>query len=144
MHVTHALPFPKVLVIDDNKGILFCLRQALTLKGYVVETAETFEGVAAVQKIAPNMLFLDISLVGQDGREVSRELKGDARTGHIPIVILTAYPNASDLAKEAQADGFLPKPFDLADLWKIAEKHCKNDSISRTPNHINVIAEYPH
>ena len=77
------------------------MREALTLKDYDVVTSETFESVAVVEKIAPDLLYLDISLVGQDGREISRELKGDTRTQHIPIVILTAYPNALDIAKEA-------------------------------------------
>ena len=61
--------------------------------------------------------------MGKDGREVAQELKGDARTKHIPIIILTAYPNADELAREAGADDFLPKPFELADLWKMTAKH---------------------
>ena len=113
----------KVLVIDDNTGILFSLKQALTFNGYEVYISETFQGVEAVEKMAPDLLFLDISLVGADGREIARELKGDARTKHIPIVILTAYPNADELAKEAGADDFLSKPFELAQLWEIAAKY---------------------
>ena len=120
---------PRVLVIDDNKGILFSLREALTLKGYDVVTSETFESITAVENIAPDLLYLDISLVGQDGREIARELKSDSRTQHIPIVILTAYPNAMDIAKEAGANDFLPKPFDLADLWKMTEKYCHQSPV---------------
>ena len=113
----------KVLVIDDNTGILFSLKQALTFNGYEVYISETFQGVVAIEKMAPDLLFLDISLVGADGREIARELKGDARTKHIPIVILTAYPNADELAKEAGADDFLSKPFELTQLWEIAAKY---------------------
>ena len=113
----------KVLVIDDNPGILFVMRKALELKGYEVHTSDKFTGVDAVQKIAPDLMYLDISLMGKDGREVSRELKGDERTKHIPIIILTAYPNADELAKESGADGYLSKPFELADLWAMTAKH---------------------
>ncbi len=113
----------KILAIDDNPGILFGLREALTIKGFQVEICETFNGVEYVEELAPDLIFLDISLVGKDGREVSRELKADKRTNHISIIILTAYPNASELAKEAGADDFLPKPFDLFELWKIAAKY---------------------
>lgn len=135
-----TLPKTKVLVIDDNKGILFCVQQALTLKGYDVVTSETFEGVESVERIAPNLMYLDVSLVGKDGREVARELKADARTKHICIIILTAYPNADELAKEAGADDFLPKPFDLGDLWSKTEKYAR---ITHTSSQTQDVAIVP-
>lgn len=113
----------RILVIDDNTGILFVMQKALDLKDYDVHISETFAGVESVEKLAPDLLFLDISLAGQDGREVSQKLKADERTKHIPIVILTAYPNADELATEAKADDYLSKPFELADLWNMAAKH---------------------
>ena len=122
MHVPDTIR-EKVLVIDDNPGILFAMRKALAVKEYEVCVSDTFTGVDAVAKIAPDLIYLDISLVGKDGREVAQELKGDGRTKHIPIVILTAYPNAGELAREAGADDFLPKPFELAELWKMTAKY---------------------
>ncbi len=113
----------KVLVIDDNSGILFVMQQALELKDYEVDILETFTGVEKIEKCAPDLIFLDISLVGQDGREVAQELKSNVRTRHIPIIILTAYPNADELTKEAGADDYLSKPFELEDLWAITAKH---------------------
>ncbi len=113
----------KILVIDDNTGVLFAIQKALDLKDYDVHVSETFVGVDGVEKVAPDLIYLDISLVGKDGREVAQELKGDERTKHIPIVILTAYPNANELAKEARADDYLSKPFELADLWEMTAKH---------------------
>ena len=113
----------KILVIDDNPGVLFAVKQALQFKDYEVLTAESFEGVPAVEACAPDLIYLDISLVGQSGQDVSRALKGDAGTKHIPIVILTAYANADELAKEAGADDYLPKPFELTHLWEMTEKY---------------------
>lgn len=113
----------KVLVIDDNSGILFAVRQALALKGYDVHISETFIGVSAIKKIAPDLIYLDISLAGKDGRQIAQELKSDRGTKHIPIIILTAYPNAGELAKEAGAEDYLSKPFDLKMLWKMTAKY---------------------
>lgn len=113
----------RVLVIDDNTGILFVMQKALDLKDYDVHISETFVGVDGVEKVAPDLIYLDVSLVGKDGREVAQELKDDERTKHIPIVILTAYPNADELAKEARADDYLSKPFELADLWEMTAKY---------------------
>ena len=123
----------KVLAIDDNAGILFCLRQALSLKKYEVRTWESFEGVEAVQSLSPDLIFLDISLAGKDGREIAQVLKGDLRTKHIPIVIVTAYPDADELAKTAGADGFLSKPFELTELWKTAQKYALHSDRAVVP-----------
>lgn len=113
----------KILVIDDNSGILFVMKKALELKGYDVHLSDTFSGVEDVKKIFPDLIYLDISLAGQDGREVAKKLKGDDRTKNIPIVILTAYPNANELAKEAGANDYLSKPFELENLWKMSTKY---------------------
>lgn len=113
----------KVLVIDDNPGILFAMQEALRLKDYDVHISETFAGVKKIEKSAPDLIYLDISLVGQDGREVTQKLKSDERTKNIPVIILTAYPNAEQLAKEAGADGHLPKPFELKHLWEMTAKY---------------------
>lgn len=120
---THNTVQKKVLVIDDNSGILFAMQKALGLKDYDVHVSETFTGIDAIEKVAPDLIYLDISLVGKDGREVAHELKGDVRTKNIPIIILTAYPNADELAKEAGADDYLPKPFEITDLWEMTAKY---------------------
>ncbi len=113
----------KVLVIDDNTGILFVLQQALELKQYEVHISETYPGIDFVRNISPDLICLDVSLVGQDGRDVARELKADPRTKHIPIILLTAYPNAEDMARESGANDFLSKPFELTLLWEMAAKY---------------------
>lgn len=107
----------KVLIIDDNAGILFAMRQALELKGYDVRTSQTYAGTCAIAEDCPDMIYLDVSLLGKDGRTISRELKKSANTSNIPIVILTAHVNARELSEEAGANSYLPKPFDLEHLW---------------------------
>ncbi len=114
------------MIIDDSAGILFVMQQALEMKDYAVVTSDTFLGADVVEAEAPHLIFLDISLLGADGREVAQTLKGDPRTAHIPIVILTAHPHADALAEEAGADDYLPKPFELANLWKVAAKYTKS------------------
>jgi CheY-like chemotaxis protein len=122
MRKTEALQ-KKILVIDDNTGILFIMREALLLKEYSVHVSETFAGIDAVIAIAPDLIFLDVSLIGHDGRDVAKILKGHVQTKRIPIIILTAYLNVEALAKEARADACLSKPFELERLWEIAEKY---------------------
>lgn len=117
--MTHTSPSTpkKILVIDDNAGILFSTKEALKFKNYDVSTLDAYSGIDDIIFRAPDLMFLDISLVGHNGGDIARLLKGDPRTKHIPIVILTAYHNAEELAKEAGADDFLSKPFELQELW---------------------------
>ncbi len=105
------------MVIDDNPAILFAVKQTLGHKGYSVHSLEKFTGVSEVLAWMPDLIYLDISLDGQNGRDIAWEIKSDERTKHIPIIILTAYANAEQLAKQAGADGFLSKPFELDQLW---------------------------
>ena len=108
----------KILIIDDNAGILFVMRQALEMKGYAVQVSKTFTGISTIAKDSPDLIYLDVSLLGKDGRDVSRELKRSESTKNIPIVILTAHVNAQELSNEAGANSFLSKPFELTQLWK--------------------------
>lgn len=113
----------KVLIIDDNPGILFSLQKALELDGYEVSATATFESPEHIGKNSPDLIFLDIFLANQDGRQITRDLKAHAKTKHIPVVILSAYPGIHELAEEAGADDYLAKPFDLTTLFAMAKKH---------------------
>ena len=113
----------KIFVIEDNSGILFALKEALLLEGYDVETYSVFVGVNVLSQNPPDLIFLDVFLAAQDGREITRELKADARTKHIPVVLLSAYPGIEELASEAGADGYLAKPFHLEDFLSFAKKY---------------------
>lgn len=113
----------KIFIIEDNSGILYALKEALSLEGYDVETFSVFMGVNTLSQNLPDLIFLDVFLAAQDGREITRALKSDARTVQIPVVLLSAYPGIEELAKEAGADGYLAKPFHLEDLLLIAKKY---------------------
>lgn len=113
----------KILVIDDNTEILFVIQEALQLKGYDVVTKETYSGAREIERMSPDMIYLDVSLLNRDGREIARQLKRNPGTKNIPIIMLTAHTNAEALSKEACADGFLTKPFELSELWDKTEEH---------------------
>lgn len=107
----------KILVIDDNQGMLFVIKKALEMKKYDVHTSNDFCGLAWVEEMHPDLIFLDVSLESKDGCEISRELKSNESTQNIPIVILTGYSNGEELAEKALAQGHLSKPFELLNLW---------------------------
>jgi DNA-binding response OmpR family regulator len=59
---------------------------------------------------------LDVLLSGKDGRTIARQLKSQEDTKHIPIIMFSAHPSAEQTAREAGADDFIAKPFEIDDL----------------------------
>ena len=103
-----------ILIIEDERDIRELLEFNLSREGFQVEGVET--GDTALIKISdhiPDLVLLDLMLPGMDGLEVCRRLKQSDRTRDIPIVILTAKGEESDIVTglELGADDYITKPF---------------------------------
>jgi len=104
----------KILVVEDEEDILELIKYNLVKEGYQVSTAMTGENaVTTARKVVPDLILLDIMLPGMDGLEVCRLLKHDAITMKIPIIMLTAKGEESDIVTglEIGADDYMTKPF---------------------------------
>ena len=109
----------KILVVEDEPDILEMVRYNLDQAGLDVETAEDAErALQSVQEILPNLIILDLMLPGIDGLDMCRQLKQDARTRHIPILMLTARKEEVDriVGLELGADDYVVKPFSPREL----------------------------
>jgi len=81
----------KILVVDDEKDVLFMLGKRLTAKGYSVITATNGTNAIALAKSQhPDLIILDILMPGMDGGEVSAKLQAHPLTRSIPVIFLTA------------------------------------------------------
>jgi adenylate cyclase len=108
-----------VLVVDDEEQNRTLLRDPLEARGYEVEEAEN--GMQALQMIArhpPDVILLDLMMPQMDGLEVCRRLRKDAKTAHLPILMITALSERGDrlLGIHAGANDFLNKPIDIQDV----------------------------
>ncbi len=108
------MPEETILVVDDEEDILELVRHHVEREGYetiCVETGE--EAMREVRSERPDLIVLDLLLPGLDGLEVCRRLKGDPETARIPIVMLTAKGEESDIVAglELGADDYITKPF---------------------------------
>lgn len=106
----------KILLIEDDEGILRFLRRGLSYEGYQVETAlDGQEGLTKAREWHPDLVVLDWMLPGMDGLEVCRRLRA---TGPLPILMLTAKDMVQDRVQglDAGADDYMVKPFELDEL----------------------------
>jgi two-component system, chemotaxis family, chemotaxis protein CheY len=113
----------RVLVVEDDDTIRDFVTIALQSVGYDVGSAR--HGAAALdllQDDEPNLILLDMRMPVMDGWQFSR-LYREAPGPHAPIVVFTAAQDARETAEEVQADGFLAKPFHLADLLAVVGQH---------------------
>jgi len=108
------MPKERILVVDDEEDILELVRFNLSKEGYQAICAETGErAVEMARSEIPDLIVLDLMLPGMDGLEVTKFLKKDPETQHIPIVMLTAKGEESDVVTglELGADDYVTKPF---------------------------------
>ena len=109
----------KILLVEDNEMNRDMLSRRLERKGYSVITAEDGEkGLLLARSQAPDLILLDISLPVMSGWEVTRLLKADQATRHIPIIALTAHAWVTDREKALAAgcDEYDTKPVEFGRL----------------------------
>lgn len=106
-----------LLIIEDNLDLVNFLKAKLSNE-YVVYNSDGSDAIEKALEIIPDIIICDINLVDKDGYEISKELKKDLRSSHIPIIILTAQSNKESVLKGLQSgvDQYLTKPFSLAIL----------------------------
>ena len=107
----------RILVLDDDPDIGVMLKMMLEFKGYTAIVTERAESARKVIYSEPvDLIILDMLLSGVNGTEICVALKKDIVTAPIPIIMISAHPNAKELCEEAGADSFISKPFDMHDM----------------------------
>ena len=108
-----------VLIVEDDPDIVELLQYTLEREGYPVLAAQNGEkGLAEAKRRKPDLILLDLMLPGLDGLEVCKALKSHDSTKNIPIVMLTAKGEESDVVVglEFGADDYVRKPFSPREL----------------------------
>lgn len=114
----------KILVVDDDKGIVDALTLILEDEGYSLKTTLKGDEVFAfTEKFKPDLILLDVLMSGHDGRVICAKLKSDVLTKNIPVIMISAHPAAESSVKQHGADDFIAKPFSAEDLFMKIDKH---------------------
>ena len=119
----------KILVIEDDKDIRDTIVYILQEENYEVIASEDSKILKSINEHKPNLVLLDNWLTDwksdANGQQLSKELKSNPATSHIPVIIISAVSNIKEIAEAGLADGYLRKPFDLNELIEIVKHHLK-------------------
>ncbi|MDR0750314.1 MAG: response regulator [Tannerellaceae bacterium] len=104
---------PKILIVEDNKDLRTLLVSRLKEQYCILQAAGGEEGLAVALKEIPDMILSDVMMPGMDGLELCKAIKGDIRTSHIPLILLTAKTGEESKLEglTAGADDYITKPF---------------------------------
>ncbi|WP_025141973.1 PleD family two-component system response regulator [Pedobacter jeongneungensis] len=106
----------KILIADDDEGIVDAVTMILEVMGYDVEY--TYDGGAVIDAVKnrPDLILLDIWMSGHDGRDICKQLKNDPEFMEIPILMISASRDIRQSALDAGANDFMEKPFEMDSL----------------------------
>lgn len=117
-----------ILYIEDNIDNMTLVKRVLEIEGYEVISAETGQvGIEQALTFLPDLVITDINLPDIDGYEVTEALKKNIKTGHIPVVAMTANVMKKDRDNvfRAGCDGYISKPIDIDELPAQVESFLK-------------------
>jgi signal transduction histidine kinase/DNA-binding NarL/FixJ family response regulator len=118
----------KVLVIDDNDDIRDFLNEKLSPYFEIITAEDGTKGINMCMETDPDLIICDVMMPGMNGFELTKMLKDDFATCHIPVILLTAYIADENNTEgiEAGADAYISKPFSMTHLMlqinKLIEK----------------------
>jgi DNA-binding response OmpR family regulator len=107
----------KVLIVDDDTDILTLMNMTLTMHGYRVEAISKWQMVDnSIEKFNPDLILLDVSLGGADGRDICKKIKTTDDTRHIPVILFSANVEMEKSMNDCMAQAFISKPYNLHEL----------------------------
>lgn len=107
----------KIMVCDDDQGILDVIQMLLETENFTVYTeVHSPNLISSIQLHSPDLLLLDLWMPFMAGDELLKTIRHNEEIKHLPVIVLSASVDGSDIAEDAGANAFIAKPFDMNDL----------------------------
>ena len=114
----------KVFIFDDNEELLELITLILEDIGCEIKTSMVSDNAdIQVLEFSPDIIFMDNWLPNISGVEATKIIKSNKEVAHIPVIYISANNNVQDLAREAGANDYLAKPFDISALEEMVKKY---------------------
>lgn len=107
-----------ILVVEDNADLREMIKENLSHEYMIIEAENGNKGLRLAEDYIPDLIISDIMMPEMDGYELSRKIKTNEKTNHIPVILLTAKADTRDKLEglETGADDYLIKPFNSEEL----------------------------
>lgn len=107
-----------ILIVEDNSDLREMIRENLQENYFVLEAENGVKGLKLAEETIPDLIISDIMMPEMDGYELSKKIKSNEKTNHIPVILLTAKATTEDklTGLETGADDYLIKPFNSEEL----------------------------
>ncbi|WP_304132303.1 two-component regulator propeller domain-containing protein [Ignavibacterium album] len=114
----HPIDKTIILVVEDNPDLREMIKENLSVAYSVIEAENGIKGLKLAEAHIPDLIISDIMMPEMDGYELSRKIKTNEKTNHIPVILLTAKAETKDKLEglETGADDYLIKPFNSDEL----------------------------
>ena len=111
-----------ILIYDDDMEISAVSKIILEKKKYRVETRTRCDDIIKeLCEIKPDLVFMDLWIPVMGGESALKLMKQNEKTQHIPVVLFSANDSIEEVCERSNADGYLKKPFTMAELLQIVE-----------------------
>jgi len=118
----------EILLVEDDADIREYIRSSLPENYKVIEAGNGIEGLEKLENGDPDLIISDVMMPEMDGLEMTRIIKSDIKTCHIPVILLTAKASLEHKLEglEIGADSYIPKPFNSRHLQVRVQKLIEN------------------
>jgi DNA-binding response OmpR family regulator len=113
------MPITRILLVDDERAYANVIKEALNSEGIeVIIAGNAMEAMYLLQQFSPDLILLDVMMPDVDGLTLLSWMRENGGERHVPVCVVSAktMPEDRQAASRAGADGFLAKPFTMADL----------------------------
>jgi CheY-like chemotaxis protein len=130
-------PKKSVLVFDDDPSLVLILKYIFDEMGWDMHSSSNSnEVVEKVRELQPAIIMMDNNIPDYGGVTATRQIKSQQDLEHIPVIFFSAHSDIQNLADQAGADAYLPKPFGLTNLAEVVTRLSPEPCDQDQPNQI--------